>query len=162
MEKLNELFKIQAILDQRIVTQHQLQNTDLIENKCLALLVELGELANETRCFKHWSTKGPSTKDVILEEYVDGLHFILSLGNELGFQDTQIRIKNSEGSLVTLFNHMYQLITSFTINQTKSLYEEMFQSFLGLGFVLGFDEQAIMDAYMDKNKENHLRQERGY
>ena len=44
----------------------------------MALLVER-ELANETRSFKFWSTKGPSANEIILEEYVDSIHFLLSL-----------------------------------------------------------------------------------
>ncbi len=45
----------------------------------LALTIELAELANETRCFKYWSSKGPSEREVILEEFVDSIHFLLSL-----------------------------------------------------------------------------------
>ena len=58
-----------------------LEDKDLEENKILALLVEISELANETRCFKHWSKKGPSEESVLLEEYVDSLHFFLSIAN---------------------------------------------------------------------------------
>ena len=36
----------------------------------LELLVELGELANETKCFKYWSKK-TGDKEKILEEYID-------------------------------------------------------------------------------------------
>src|SRR5690625_2283374 len=52
---LEELFKIQAELDKRIVEKHGLQNEDLLDKKILALQVELGELANEWRGFKFWS-----------------------------------------------------------------------------------------------------------
>lgn len=162
MNKLQELFSIQQQLDQRIVLQHGLEHKDLFENKCLALLVELGELANETRCFKHWSTKGPSSMSVILEEYVDGLHFILSLGNDKNYNHSTIQLSCSYLDLVHQFNHLYQLITSFTINPSLEQYAMMFGEFLGLGQLLGFDEKSIYNAYMDKNKENHLRQERGY
>ena len=55
------------------------KQTDVFQEKGLALLIELAELANETRCFKFWSTKGPSDDAVILEEYVDSIHFLLSL-----------------------------------------------------------------------------------
>lgn len=51
------LFSKQEKLDQYIIENHQLHDQDLFEEKMLALLVELGELANETRCFKFWSEK---------------------------------------------------------------------------------------------------------
>src|SRR5699024_5876901 len=82
-----KLFNMQAKLDQYIAENHNLTKKDnLVSKRYLALLVELGELANETRCFKFWSTKAPSHNDVILEEYVDGVHFILSLVLDLDFR----------------------------------------------------------------------------
>src|SRR5688500_20051556 len=58
------------------------KKTDVFREKCLALLVELGELANETRCFKFRSKKPRNDDSVLLEEYVDNRHFRLSLGLE--------------------------------------------------------------------------------
>ena len=88
MELMN-LFTMQRDLDAYIQ-----KNNSVIENvfqkKGLALLVELAELANETRCFKFWSTKGPSEREVILEEYVDSIHFLLSLGIEKDLDTLEI------------------------------------------------------------------------
>ena len=78
---VKKLCEMQEILDQRIMKEHGLEGKNLEDNKILALLVEICELANETRCFKHWSTKGPSEKGILLEEYVDSLHFFLSIAN---------------------------------------------------------------------------------
>lgn len=54
------------------------------EKRLLALLVELHELANETKCFKFWSVNPNGKKDKILMEYVDVLHFTLSIFNSRG------------------------------------------------------------------------------
>ena len=78
-----KLYKIQDTLDRRIFENHDVTREDTTIRRILALLVEVGELANETRCFKFWSSKDPSEKAVILEEYVDGIHFLLSLGIDL-------------------------------------------------------------------------------
>ena len=83
---IEKLMTMQAGLDQHIELKHGLQSENLVERKILALLVELGELANETRCFKFWSLKGPADQETILMEYVDGIHFILSLANDHGFK----------------------------------------------------------------------------
>ena len=80
---LHKLFTMQHALDQYIQSNKQVTE-DVFMKKGLALIVELAELANETRCFKFWSEKGPSERSVILEEYVDSIHFILSLGIEKG------------------------------------------------------------------------------
>src|SRR5690625_1828695 len=57
MERMNltKLLKMQKVLDDRIVEEKGLQGVDLLDKKILALLTELGELANEWRGFKFWS-----------------------------------------------------------------------------------------------------------
>jgi len=52
---LTKLLKMQKVLDDRIVAEKGLQGVDLLDKKILALLTELGELANEWRGFKFWS-----------------------------------------------------------------------------------------------------------
>ena len=88
---LQKLFEMQAALD-AFIEKTQNITQDVFYEKGLALLVELGELANETRCFKFWSTKGPSAREVILEEFVDSIHFMLSLGlmRDLQFEEWQM------------------------------------------------------------------------
>ncbi len=63
---LTKIFGMQKVLDTRIIEEHGLEGQNLFYNMILALQVEIGELANETRCFKHWSNKGSSEKEVIL------------------------------------------------------------------------------------------------
>ena len=68
---LDKLYKLQAELDKTILenekkrTGKQIDKDVLLEQTILALLVEIGELANTTRCFKHWSTKGPMKDEII-------------------------------------------------------------------------------------------------
>ncbi|MFL0245509.1 dUTP diphosphatase [Candidatus Clostridium stratigraminis] len=92
MIKLDELLELQKELDDFIIEQRdiKLQPKELLTDTLLALQVEVSELANTTRCFKHWSNKGPDDKNVILEEYVDALHFLLSIGNQLNFRSKEI------------------------------------------------------------------------
>src|SRR6185437_10161779 len=93
------LFTMQRELDTFIQTNQDVKR-DVFKEKGLALVVELAELANETRCFKFWSTKGPSERAVILEEYVDSIHFILSLGIEKNLHYlTEWPIEERDGDL---------------------------------------------------------------
>ncbi len=157
-----KLFMMQKQLDTYIQANHGLVSSELFDRKVLALLVEVGELANETRCFKFWSKKGPSEDEVILEEYVDGIHFILSLGIDLGFENTKIDIPVKKVDLTTLFLHVYQEIQLFKTEPNQENYQQLFGLFLRLGQVLGFSEGAIMQAYIDKNDENFNRQDQNY
>lgn len=157
------MFELQKVLDTHIQEKHSLEKENLVERKILALLVELGELANETRCFKFWSVKPPSTKDKVLEEFVDGVHFILSIGLDLSYESgIELTIKEKEISLVDQFLSIYQRITEFRSNHTLESYEGILSDYFNLGRLLGFSTEEIMFAYISKNELNHERQEQGY
>lgn len=51
----DKLLAIQEELHDQLVKEHHLENEDLLPNTILALMVEVGEMANEWRGFKHWS-----------------------------------------------------------------------------------------------------------
>jgi len=159
---LQKLFQMQDALDKRIESEHNLANFPLLRKKILSLQVELGELANETRCFKFWSTKNPSSANVILEEYVDCLHFILSIGLEKNFEDITLIIKSITSELFEQFLTLYVNISDFVISSSKDNYLTIFQNFLSLGANLGFSEEDIENAYLYKNNINHERQDNGY
>jgi dimeric dUTPase (all-alpha-NTP-PPase superfamily) len=153
---------MQKELDTYITNHHQLADENLFEEKVLALLVELGELANETRCFKFWSTKAKSNKDVILEEYVDNIHFLLSIGLEKGYAFAQITTPNNQLDGTKTFNDVFKKVLHFYEKQTEKAYVHMFQAYVSLAQLLGFTEADIMKAYHEKNEVNYARQQNGY
>jgi dimeric dUTPase (all-alpha-NTP-PPase superfamily) len=162
--QLSKLFSMQTALDQHIEENHGLKDEDLFDRKVLALLVEIGELANETRCFKFWSVKPSSEKEVILMEFVDGVHFILSLGIECGFQNSNFELTNQSSSqtVTEQFLDIYEQINIF--RKTKSLedYQVMFDGYFQLASLLGLTNVEIEQAYFDKNEVNYQRQQNGY
>lgn len=159
---LRGLYSLQRELDEKIIKTHSLQDKNLTGKKVLALQVELGELANETRCFKYWSTKAASPKEVILEEYVDCLHFILSIGLDFNFSDVDINMHDRTKKLNEQFITLFIDVTDLLVSSTRDHYITLFEDFLTLGYNLGFSESDIIDAYFSKNKVNHNRQNEGY
>jgi len=159
---LVKLYEIQKQLDERIHIEHNLGDKNLMPSKILALQVELGELANETRCFKFWSNKGPSPKRTILEEYVDCLHFILSIGLDSGLIDVKLDYINDSSSLIDQFNNVFTHIVAFQYEPTINNYNKLFNQFLLLGKKLDFTEVEIFESYLEKNRINHQRQDEGY
>lgn len=157
-----KLFKMQEQLDHYIEAHHDLSNHDLFQEKYLALLVELGELANETRCFKFWSTKPRSEDSVVLEEYVDGVHFILSLGIKKGLRFDSNGITPVEKDETEQFNDVFEACVTFKNKPGSTQYHQLFTKFIQLGSKLGFSEQAIQEAYCKKNEINYKRQDEGY
>jgi len=156
------LYNMQEQLDQYIKDNHQLTSDELFEKKILALFVELGELANETRCFKFWSLKDPSPRETILEEYVDGIHFILSLGLDAGFEVEEVKHQPFKGELTDLFNQLYRAIDYYRDDRSIETYLTVFGLFLTLGSELGFTDKEVQTAYIDKNEENFKRQDEQY
>lgn len=155
---------MQKELDERIRIEHGLVNVDLILQKILAFQVELAELANETRCFKYWSKKPPSVREVILEEYVDGIHFLLSIG--LDIQTTngldESHVENLERNVTEQFTKLFELSSQFQLVRTEACYKHLFQEYIYLGKLLNFTTKEIEEAYIGKNEVNHQRQNEGY
>lgn len=177
---LNKLFEIQAKLDERIMQEHNLQGQDLLDKKILSLQVELGECANEWRGFKFWSKdQEPRTQGLnplrnfnpLLEEYVDVLHFILSIGIELNTQDISVGdYLNIKTTTVTdQFNKVFEKAVDLkhahkleSKGEIRFIYAWLIKRFHILGEMLGFTWEQIEQAYMDKNAINHTRQDTGY
>ena len=164
LDRLNvaKLFELQRILDDRIEGAKTLGAEELLKKKVLALFVELGELANETRCFKFWSEKPPSARARILDEYVDGLHFVLSLGLMINCEDrVEASYSDNDVDLTKLFINVYQVIADFQ-SAHQSNYQLLMSHYLALGYGLGFTNEEIEAGYVLKNDVNHQRQEAGY
>jgi len=181
---LAKLFEMQKELDDRILAEHPIQEgEDRLAKKILALLVELGELAQEWRGFKFWSkdqeprTGGECCCDdgyfdihmgngvveqgicpfcegigelpnTLLEEYVDCLHFLLSIGLEseigtfTGDELMPIKMGTIEMQFITLFK------ATVTFLEDINYYLDIWELFLGLGEMLGFTWGQIEEAYM--------------
>jgi dimeric dUTPase (all-alpha-NTP-PPase superfamily) len=173
---LVKLFEMQKVLRDRIAYNEP----DRFNKLVLALLVELGECANEWRGFKFWSkNQEPRTKkfdedydlihmescgleqsNPLLEEYVDGLHFVLELGIECNISPmiitAPVEFDNNTEAFITVFNY----VTTYQYDQ--SFYIDMLDHYLGLGKSLGFTWEQIEQAYLAKNTINHQRQEENY
>jgi len=172
--QLKKLFQMQKELDKHINEKHNLQGQNLMSKKVQAFNVELSELANEVREFKFWSNKGSSPKEVILEEYVDALHFLLSIGLEKEYDKFIEDFKVDhvvKSSFTEEHFHINQLAIVFYNESIKEqhgyntfdIYSTLLNRYLSMGqHILGFTEEEIFRAYNSKNKINHLRQEEGY
>lgn len=160
---LSKLFSMQRELDEKIVREKNLHDLDRLPYLKLALLVELGELANEWRGFKFWSNDRKPRREKILEEYVDCLHFILSIGLLLQVPEDQEfdylgRVYSDEWII-----HTFRLIFyGVTQIEGRSGWHHVTEEFISLGESLGLTWDEIEQAYIQKNVVNHQRQENGY
>ena len=188
---LEKMFEMQKALDERIIKEKGLEGQDLLPNTYVALDTELAEFANEGRWFKHWSNdrepricvidkKGQTAKEYyknpLLEEYVDCLHFFLSIAIKKNWQDamnipeeafSEMEKNGFEGGLSGVFLEMkWMLLNSYMTKDKrhkKTSFTVAWGLFLSIGTIgFGFTSEQIEAAYMEKNAVNHQRQQEGY
>lgn len=97
----------------------------------------------------------------LLEEYVDTIHFTLSIANDLGVHEHKY-IQTEPQDLNKLVLGITNLATIIPISKEKHQVESLINNIITLGYQLGFDEKQVIEAYHEKNKENYERQENGY
>src|SRR5699024_398765 len=97
----------------------------------------------------------------LLEEYVDVVHFLKSIANDLGYT-SHTYIKTQPRDLNDLVIGITNAVTILAVNPSHKLMESIYNNVITLGYQLGFDEEQVIAAYHDKNKENHSRQSNGY
>lgn len=197
LKQVDELVDLQDDLDKLIVKNHRLGGKDLYDWKKTALLVELGELANELRYFKFWSKdREPrfSTKctacngtgvyilwhdtlncpvcrgsgkdeseNPALEEYVDGLHFLISIGLEIYSKaELKDKVRNLVHVTITNIDQVFSLLYHQITNNLYTNWEFIYSVYIGWGYLLGFSTEEIKEAYKKKNNKNLERQANGY
>ncbi|MBC8588068.1 dUTP diphosphatase [Paratissierella segnis] len=167
---LKKLYKMQDELDKYIIKIRNIAMSDeeLLDKTILALLVEVGELANATRCFKHWSTKGPESKERLLDELADVLHFYLSIGNQLDiyYINDEIREYEKIRDMTNTFKSLYYWISKLNNTDIKNVNSHAYYN-IGIGIkilthLLGFTDEEVEQAYLKKHEENYRRQRDGY
>ncbi|MEN2465931.1 dUTP diphosphatase [Ornithinibacillus sp. JPR2-1] len=118
-----------------------------------------------TPCPECYGTEKLGETNPLLEEYVDCLHFILSIGLELGFEKVKPYLVHKKTAL-TMFGVIFKEISKFSVvsgrEHKQFYYGEILSNFIGLGKTLGFTGEQIEQAYLEKNKVNHERQREGY
>lgn len=183
---LDKLFQMQQVLKDRIMEEHpELKEQDNLPWKSLALIVELGECANEWRGFKKWShDQKPRTKAVrvpammeedkeyynpLLEEYVDGEHFFIDLALDLGIRPDEFYaydeplVGDTEEIFTEIIFHICLVKGEKRLEDKKAHLRMAHAIYLNLAVQrLGFTWEQIEQAYMQKNAVNHTRQALGY
>ncbi|MED1786179.1 dUTP diphosphatase [Brevibacillus laterosporus] len=208
---LETLFEKQKQLDDYIIKKKGLDallEQDLLNNTVLALQVEICELANEWRGFKHWSEDrepkngyealidcdkcdgrgfwfdGPRVlcekcnhsgkiTNPLLEEYVDCLHFFLSIAWQIGLtaDDLYTRDEKLIGETSVVFTGLLFMVARINgnafLNEPLENIKFQFRISLNIFFSLGkqrfgFTWDEITQAYIDKWQINIQRQESGY
>lgn len=122
-----------------------------------------GEFIPAFEDYQHFPKKEPIK---LLEEFVDCLHFILSIGLELNFTPESVMPVRSDNGILFQFSNVFDVISELRnapiIDNEYWIYLKLFKNFVGLGEMFGFTWEQIEQAYYEKNAVNHQRQTEGY
>ena len=141
----------------------------------IALLVEIGEFANELKTFKHWKKQKEVNWDKAKEELIDCLHFYLSLINnyQIDFADYQSEKLTPETSYNELLMEFFLAATQLPIKipnlltipekkEHKNIFYNLWKVFDKIFQKLGMEEKEVEKVYKEKNKINWERQRQSY
>ncbi|OQC11344.1 MAG: dUTPase [Tenericutes bacterium ADurb.Bin087] len=162
---LAPLLAKQQELDADINARHNVTHQSTKTERFLALLVEVSELANATRAFKYWSLKPSESREVLLDEYADGLHFFLSLALVFNFPVEKVKyapLPATKEALNAAFKRVYLRINDLMRRESNRCYNTALRAFLRLGSALEFTPQDIINAYNAKLVVNYERQQKNY
>ncbi len=157
----------QKELDDKILSNAGIEKYPL-ENIKLALLVELGELANEWQGFKHWKKHREINREKLLEEFADCLHFALSIENyvmrhDLFYDQGTWNLEEGEKLQGIEKPTIDEIVEGFRITFKSVLdLNYVLQHVLALGLCLDIKLKDMEWAYYKKNAVNYRRQEEGY
>lgn len=153
-----EIFSLQKALDIKILENKKLIESAVINQKFLALLVELGEFSNELRCFKYWSNNNNyKSRSLALEEYIDCLHFLVSIALSFNIDIEKFQFKlQPETDLNLLLLATHDAVITFW-KKTTSDFTVILNNFLTIGTVIGFSFTEVYETYLYKNSINHQR-----
>ena len=161
MIEFQEIYNRNKQLDKLFLSEYG-NSQDIIDKNKLELLVELGELANETKCFKYWSVKTPD-RDKVLEEYADCILMVLYFFNCFNVSlDEDFPKPKDTTDILEQFTYLFNLSSRTRDEYNKDIFKEIFVNILKLGYVLGYTHQDIISGCMKKIDINMKRFEIEY
>lgn len=162
MKQFEKVYEENKKLDKVFDDLYDMSNLDINRKNKLELLVELGELTNETKCFKYWSNK-PFDIDKVKEEYADCMQMILYFFNKFNVSlEEDFKMTKIYYDTIDSFGNLYKLCSEFYHNEDRDLIKEIFVKFIDLGYQLGFNDDDIIEACLMKIRKNFKRFEEGF
>jgi dimeric dUTPase (all-alpha-NTP-PPase superfamily) len=149
--KFNIIYETNKELDE--LFDNAFTDPEMYKKNQLELIVEIGELANETRFFKYWSNK-PIDMDKVKEEYADCFMMTLYFFNKKNISLEEEFTNVDEEDKVEIFARLYKLAIDFYYNNDKDTIKELLATLVKLGYIIGFNDQDIIDASLNKINRN--------
>ena len=163
MKKYNDIYRKNKKLYDIFMNKYMDTESSYYEKNCLELIVEIGELANESKCFKYWTVKKPD-KELVLEEFADTLLMILYMFNTYNVDSVSTIDVDMSLNVLVEFNILIRMCTNLMNKEDiNELYlKEIFTRLIHIGKLLGLNDNEIIDACYKKIIKNEERLNSNY
>ncbi len=142
MFNINTIYAKEKIINEYFKKKYDYSNPDIFYKQVLELIVELSELAYETKCFKYWKNDKPSEAETTLAEYADCLMITLCLCDLANIKIENI-IELREKDIVKQFIKLNSLASQITMKLNPKLLLEILSNLLNLSRLLNFSDEEI-------------------
>lgn len=153
---------MQKKLDEKIEKKHEsispnFSKKEITLQRTLALMVEASEFINEVQSFKYWKQNKNISKTKVLEEFVDLLHFFISLSYQNDVSHTLNPKINEYNDINLQFKELFINISEILKQPNKENIQISFEIALGCFEMLGYNYNELFEAYFFKNQKNYKR-----
>ena len=152
MKKMNGVAKLYQVYINRELqtTKNEVLNVQRLNQKILAFLHDLGQVAEDSRCYLFWEKDEPIDHQQLLEDYLEGLTMLMSIGYELRIDS----IKNhseipSPTDIYSLFFKIYNSILKVQSHYSSEDYQNTIDDYFTLGFQLNIQIEEILNSYQN-------------
>ncbi|TPR54654.1 dUTP diphosphatase [Metamycoplasma neophronis] len=153
---LEFIFNAQIDLDKAFRESRDKNEQHFNTKIVIALLVELGEFANEVKAFKYWKKDKTIDRQAMLEEFADGIHFLTSIAYKHHIEP-QIKVIKKYDDFSLQLAYTYKIFTKLFQNKSKRNIKKAYGAYLGLGQIMNIQYDDIEKSYIEKNHKNYQR-----
>lgn len=162
MNDFNEIYEINKELDSMFEKNFDVSFDELYRKNKLEFLVEISELANETRVFKYWSKKEPDFEKMMYE-LADCIIITLSFFNYKNISlDEEFPSMMEYSDSVDLFFKLYDLGNRFYNDDDSNTLKLILVTIMQLSSELNINREDVISYTKSKIERNFIRMKEGF
>lgn len=149
MINIIKIYDKEKTINSKFKEKYNYSDPTIFYKQVLELIVEISELAYETKCFKYWKTDKPSPAEITIPEYADCLMITLCLCDLANIEINNL-INIKEDDMVKIFIKLNYLASQITMDLNEKLLLEILSYLLKLSKLLGFTDNQLEEYCFDK------------
>lgn len=149
MINIIKIYDKEKIINSKFKEKYNYSDPTIFYKQVLELIVEISELAYETKCFKYWKLDKPSPAEITIPEYADCLMITLCLCDLANIEINNL-INIKEDDMVKIFIKLNYLASQITMDLNEQLLLEILSHLLKLAQLLGFTDNQLEEYCFNK------------